>query len=78
MSPKQRHAVEYFLQQLLVKKNKNDEYTLDMFQAFIRRVIVTGDKVEIEYNYHAVPHILKNPVHKMVTGCSSNIHLVTR
>ena len=71
-------AVEYFLQQLLVQKSKNDEYKLDMFQAFIRRVIVTGTKVEIEYNYHPVPHILKNPVHNMITGCSSNVDLVTR
>lgn len=71
-------AVEYFLQQLLVKKNKNDEYKLDMFQAFIRRIIVTDKQVAIEYNYHAVPNILKNPVNKMLTRCSSNNALVTR
>lgn len=65
-------AVEYFLQQMLTnaKKDKNGEYKLDMFQAFIRRVVVTGNQVEIHYNYHAIPEVLKNPVTRIMTGCS--------
>lgn len=52
-----------------------------MFQTFIRRVIVYPDKVEIQYNYTATPHILENPVTKMMTGnsgCSRCERLVTR
>ena len=68
-------AVEYFLKEMI---KKNDRYKLDTFQAFIRRIVVTGDKVEIYYNYHNIPNILKNPVNKMLTGCSSNTSVVTR
>lgn len=68
-------AVEYFLKEMV---KKNDRYKLDTFQAFIRRIVITGDKVEIYYNYHSVPNILKNPVNKMLTGCSSSIAMVTR
>ena len=68
-------AVEYFLKEMV---KKNDRYKLDTFQAFIRRIVITGDKVEIYYNYHSIPNILKNPVNKMLTGCSSSIAMVTR
>ena len=68
-------AIEYFLKEMV---KKNDRYKLDTFQAFIRRIVITGDKVEIYYNYHSVPNILKHPVNKMLTGCSSSIAMVTR
>lgn len=70
-TPLTANAVKYFLQQLLLKAKKHDKYRLDMFQAFIRRVTVTDNTVEIQYNYHAVPQILKNPVNKTLAGCSS-------
>lgn len=74
-------AVEFFLKSLLLNKKEHDKYRLDMFQTFIRRVIVYPDKVEIQYNYTATPHILENPVTKMMTGnsgCSHCERLVTR
>lgn len=74
-------AVEFFLKSLLLNKKEHDKYRLDMFQTFIRRVIVYPDKVEIQYNYTATPHILENPVTKMMTGfsgCSRYERLVTR
>lgn len=74
-------AVEFFLKNLLLQKKEHDKYRLDMFQTFIRRVIVYPDKVEIQYNYTATPHILENPVTKMMTGnsgCSRYERLVTR
>ncbi|WP_278971152.1 recombinase family protein [Megasphaera elsdenii] len=73
-------AVEFFLKNLLLQKKEHDKYRLDMFQTFIRRVIVYPDKVEIQYNYTATP-ILENPVIKMMTGnpgCSRCERLVTR
>lgn len=51
-------AVEYFLKEMV---KKNDRYKLDTFQAFIRRIVITGDKVGIYYNYHAVPIYSKTP-----------------
>ena len=73
-------AVEFFLKSLLLNKKEHDKYRLDMFQTFIRRVIVYPDKVEIQYNYTATP-ILENPVTKMMTGysgCSRCERLVNR
>ena len=76
--PLTANAIKYFFQQLLLKAKKHDKYRLDMFQAFIRRVTVTDKAVEIQYNYHEVPQILKNPINRMLTGCSSKNFVVDR
>lgn len=72
------NAVKFFLQRLIANTQKNSKYKLDMFQAFIRRVTVTGNAVEIQYNYHEVPQILKNPVSVQLSGCSSDAAVVDR
>lgn len=72
-------AVEFFLRSLLLNKKDHDEYRLDMFRTFIRRVIVYQDSIEIQYNYTAYPTLLKNPVSIPLTGeteCSVKVNLV--
>ncbi len=48
-----------------------------MFQDFIRRVVVTGNRVDIYYNYHKVPQILENPAVKILQGSNKDC-LVTQ
>lgn len=63
-------AVEYFLKSLLLNKKQHDKYRLDLFEAFIHRVVVYHDKVEIQYNY--LPgHKLENPITTPLPGCSN-------
>ena len=63
-------AVEYFLKSLLLNKKQHDKYRLDLFEAFIHRVVVYQDKVEIQYNY--LPgHKLENPITTPLPGCSN-------
>lgn len=66
-------AVEYYLKSLLTSKKEHERYKLDMFQAFIHRVIVYPDKVEIQYNYTASGE-LKNPVSIVLTGEAKGSH----
>lgn len=75
--PITEEAVIYYLNQLTERANKKDGYSLDTFDDFIRRVVVTGKRVDIYYNYTAVPNILENPAVKMLRG-SSEDYLVTR
>lgn len=63
-------AVEFFLHSLLKNKKEHNKYRLDMFQTFIRRVIVHPDTIETQYNYTNHPKILENPVSIPLTGSS--------
>ena len=70
-------AVEYFLKSLLLNKKQHDKYRLDLFEAFIHRVVVYRDKVEIQYNY--LPgHKLENPITTPLPGCSNLNKVVVR
>lgn len=70
-------AVEYFLKSLLLNKKQHDKYRLDLFEAFIHRVVVYHDKVEIQYNY--LPgHKLENPITTPLPGCSNLNKVVVR
>lgn len=70
-------AVEYFLKSLLLNKKQHDKYRLDLFEAFIHRVVVYQNKVEIQYNY--LPgHKLENPITTPLPGCSNLNKVVVR
>ena len=70
-------AVEYYLYQILERTKKHDKRSLHIFQDFIRRVVVTGNRVAIYYNYHNVPQILENPAVKILQGSNKDC-LVTQ
>ena len=65
--------VEYYLTSFLKKIKKYDECKLDMFETFIRRIIVFDDHIEIQYNYNKDIPILDNHA---VLPCSSMHNLV--
>lgn len=65
--------VEYYLISFMKKIKKYDECKLDMFETFIRRIIVFDDHIEIQYNYNKDIPILDNHA---VLPCSSMHNLV--
>lgn len=67
--------VEYYLISFMKKIKKYDECKLDMFETFIRRIIVFDDHIEIQYNYNKDIPILDNHA---VLPCSSMHNLVVR
>lgn len=54
----------------LLHKKQHDKYGFHFFEAFIHRVVVYHDQVEIQYNY--LPgQKLENPITTLLPGCSN-------
>lgn len=70
-------AVVYYLYQMLECTKKHDERSLNTFQDFIHRVVVTGNRVDIYYTYHKILQILENPTAITLQGSNKNC-LVTQ